>query len=278
MNRHPFNHEAMATTFTIVIADHPRDYARQAAAAAFRELDRLETELSRYVESSDIARANRIGRGETISIGDDALQCLLLSAEVAAATGRAFDVTYASDFGETPADAPVPFTVDPSAHTLTSCAPRLHLDLGAIGKGYALDRLAALLEEWGITTACLSGGGSTVLALDAPAGSPGWPVGIGEDESHRGLDLTRCALSASGLAVQGEHIADPRTQSRPQRTRRTWALAPNAALSDAFSTAFFVSSDPEIAQICSAHPTIGAAWIHHESTLITAGTLKTLVT
>jgi thiamine biosynthesis lipoprotein len=277
MNRHEFNHEAMATTFTVVIADHPRDYARQAATAAFRELERLENELSRYVESSDIARANRIGGGETISIGDDTLQCLLMSAEVAAVTGRAFDITYASDFGSTPSAHAVAFTVDPSAHTLTSCIPRLHLDLGAIGKGYALDQLAALFAEWGITTACLSGGGSTVLALDAPADRPGWPVGIGEGDSHRTLSLTHRALSGSGLAVQGEHIADPRTRSRPDRLDRTWALAPNAALSDALSTAFFVSSDTDIAHLCTLLPDIGAAWIQRDSTLATAGSLSLLI-
>ena len=99
MMRHPFTHEAMATTFTIVIADQLRDYARQATTAAFRELDRLENEFSLYVESSDIARANRMKCGETISIGDDALQCLLLAAEVSLVTGRAFDAAYASDYG-----------------------------------------------------------------------------------------------------------------------------------------------------------------------------------
>jgi thiamine biosynthesis lipoprotein len=198
----------------------------------------------------------------------------MLSAEVAAATGRAFDITYASDLDSTPTAHAVAFTLDPSAHTLTSCVPRLHLDLGAIGKGYALDQLAALLAEWGITTACLSGGGSTVLALDAPAGEPGWPVGIGEGESHRTLSLTHRALSGSGLAVQGEHIADPRTRSRPDRLDRTWALAPSAALSDALSTAFFVSSDTEIAHLCTVFPDIGAAWIRSDSTLARAGSLS----
>ena len=89
MNWPAFHHEAMATTFAIVIADHPRDYARQAAAAAFRELDRLESELSRYVESSDIARANRLAAGETISIGEDALHVLLIAADASLATDRA---------------------------------------------------------------------------------------------------------------------------------------------------------------------------------------------
>jgi FAD:protein FMN transferase len=269
-----FHHEAMATTFAIVIADHPRDYARQAAAAAFRELDRLESELSRYVESSDIARANRLARGETISIGEDALQCLLLAADVSLATNRAFDAAYASERApDQPAATPL-FTLDPAAHTLTSHAARLHLDLGAIGKGYALDRLAAQLSEWAVATACLQSGGSTALALAAPSGHAGWPVGIGDGPTHRTLSLARVALSGSGVAVQGAHLIDPRTAQTAARTRRTWALAPTAALSDALSTAFFILSDSEIAAFCAAHPEIGGAFTASDGALIAHGPLN----
>ena len=272
-----FHHEAMATTFAIIIADHPRDYARQAAAAAFRELDRVESELSRYVESSDIARANRLAPGETIAIGDDALQCLLLAADASLATNRAFDAAYASERApDQPADTPL-FTLDPAAHTLTSHTARLHLDLGAIGKGYALDRMAAQLSEWAVTTACLQSGGSTALALAAPAGHPGWPVGIGEGPAHRLLSLTGVALSGSGIAVQGPHLIDPRTGTPSPRTTRAWALAPTAALSDALSTAFFVLPEEEIAAFCAAHPGIGAASARSDSELITHGTLRQFV-
>ena len=120
MNWPEFHHEAMATTYAVIVADQEHEYARQASAAAFRELDQLESELSRYVESSDIARANRLAPGETITIGDDALQCLLLAADASLATRRAFDAAYASErLIDQPADAPL-FSLDPAAHTLTS--------------------------------------------------------------------------------------------------------------------------------------------------------------
>ncbi len=273
MNWPEFHHEAMATTFAILIADHPRDYARQAAASAFRELDRLESELSRYVESSDIARANRLAPGETMAIGDDALQCLLIAADVSLATYRAFDAAYASVRApDQPDHAPL-FTLDPASHTLTSHTARLHLDLGAVGKGYALDRMAAHLHEWDITTACLQSGGSTALALSAPAGHAGWPIGIGEGPNHRALSLTHVALSGSGIAVQGAHLIDPRTGAACPRTTRTWARARTAALSDALSTAFFVFSDEEIAAFCAAHPGIGGASAVSSTQLVTHGTL-----
>jgi thiamine biosynthesis lipoprotein len=268
-----FHHEAMATDFAIFIADQPAEYARQAAGAAWRELERLENELSRFIETSDIARANRLARGETILIGPDTLQCLLLAAEVCVATDRAFDAAYASEpAGDTP-----PFTLDPDNHTLTSHCPRLQLDLGAIGKGYALDRLAALLADWGVESALLESGGSTALALAPPSETAGWPVGIGEGSAQRVLSLSSVALSGSGIAVKGAHLINPRARATAARQTRVWALASSAALSDALSTAFFVMRDEEIAAFCGRYPEIGAAIVTPGDRLLAHGTLAAYV-
>jgi len=253
-----FSHEAMATTFELSLAGVADRYARQAAGAAWRELDRLESELSRFVESSDIARASRLAPGQSIVIGDDATECLRLAAEWSAATARAFDPTYAST--RDPADAPdAPlFALDPAAHTLTSLTAQLRLDLGAVGKGYALDRLAEVLREWDVASACLQSGGSTVLALAPPPGESGWPVALGEGPARTLVPLAHRAMSASGLAVQGRHLIDPRTGRPAARTARVWSFAPTAAAADALSTAFFVLTDAEVAAFCTAHPATAA--------------------
>lgn len=266
-------HEAMATTFEITIAGQEEAYARQAARAAFRELDRLEGELSRFVESSDIARASRLEAGGAIVIGEDAMECLLIAAEIAQETGRAFDPAYGSERGPDLADDAPAFTLDPPAHMLTARASRLRLDLGAVGKGYALDRLAGVLGDWGVDSACLNSGGSTALALDGPPSRAGWPVGLGEGDARRELALARNALSGSGIAVKGSHLIDPRTQGTAARALRAWASSPSAAVADALSTAFFVMGDAEVAAFCTSHPDVGAALARPDGTLELFGAL-----
>ncbi len=274
---HPtFSHEAMATHFEVTIAGQEHDYARHAATAAFQVLDRLENILSRYIESSDIGRANRLARGESMVVNDETLDCLLIAADLAIATHRAFDPAYAS---QRPADfdpALPPYTLDPDTHTLTSQADALHLDLGAVGKGFALDRMADTLREWGITAARLNAGGSSLLALErAPAaGESGWIVGLGEGAGHRTFPLCGASLSGSGIAVKGSHLIDPRTGETAARLSRVWAYAANAAQADALATAFFVMNEAEIAALCAEHPQIGAALVAPGDELIVHGALR----
>jgi thiamine biosynthesis lipoprotein len=275
MSIHVFSHEAMATHFEVAIDGPDREYARQAAAATFREADRLEQLLSRYIESSDISRANLLARGDSTMISDETLEVLLISADLTLATQRAFDPAYKSRRPvDLPADAPL-YLLDPENHRITSQADRLHLDLGAVGKGFALDRMADILREWGLAAACLNAGGSSVLALETPPvdGPLGWSAGLGEGAVEREIPLLGASLSGSGTAVKGAHLFNPRTGGTAARLTRVWALAPNAAQADALSTAFFVMEVPEVAALCSLHPQIGAALTQPDGTLQTFGAL-----
>ncbi len=144
----------------------------------------------------------------------------------------------------------------------------IDLDLGGIGKGYALDRAGQLLLTWGVPDALLHGGTSTVLALGSPAAASGtepsressertgWPVGIGAGwpGAPERVFLSGRALSGSGTEVKGGHILDPRTGRPARGNLAAWASAPTAALSDALSTAFFVMTADGVEACAARNP------------------------
>lgn len=124
-------------------------------------------------------------------------------------------------------------------------------DLGAIGKGMALDEAAAVLRAAGVTRALLNFGGQ-VLALDAPPGSDGWIVDVA-DPSNRAraahtLTLVHASLSVTGNAERAidaggrrrGHVIDPRTGEPVDRAAAVAVIAPTATAADALSTALFV--------------------------------------
>jgi thiamine biosynthesis lipoprotein len=242
---HVFNHQAMATLFQVRLAGEEAAYAAQAARAAFAEADRLENLLSRFRESSDISAAAGLQPGETLRLSEPAFACLTLARELELATEGAFSVSAAAR-----ATRPEPPRWSlPAPFTLRCEAGRLVFDLGAIGKGFALDRMARELAEWGCPAYLLIAGGSSILAGDPPPDLPGWAAGLGEDHSEPRHWLRHGSLSGSGTAVHGRHIYDPRTGRPAQQRPRAWALAPEAAVSDALSTACMVLTEAEIARV-----------------------------
>src|SRR5688572_2101338 len=92
---HRFAHYAMNCEWEILIAGEEAEYARQAAFAAWDEVDRIETDISRFMMGSDVARLNAAQHGEEIRIGPSALDCLLLAGEISEQTHGAFDVMVA---------------------------------------------------------------------------------------------------------------------------------------------------------------------------------------
>ncbi len=237
----------MATTFSVEV-EHPEPrYARQAVAAAFAELDMLESQLSRFVEGSDVWRINRLRRGETAVVALDTFRCLEAALQVQRRTGGAFDVTYASARTSRPAQR---LHLTPAGCRVGVLAEGVRIDLGGIGKGYSLDRMAALLREWDVTAARLAASTSTILALDSPPGEPGWTVTFGPAGQRRRLALRRAALSASGTGVKGRHVVDPRTHRPTRQHAHAWALAATATEADALSTALLVMTPEQVAQCC----------------------------
>ncbi len=246
-----FQHDAMACTFELYLPEVEPAYAQSAAQAACDEIDRLEALLSRYIPHSDIARINALEPRQSVPVSPETIDCLQLATQVYAATGGAFDIAFRSRRETSTA----PLVFDPAARAVGVQAARVSLDLGAIGKGYAVDRAVAILREWGIQSALVHSGQSTAYALGA------WPIALrnpDQSTSLGSLDLTNAALSGSGQRLHGGHIVDPRTGQPANRYDAAWAVAPVAALSDALSTAFMLMPPDAVQDLCAQWPVVSA--------------------
>ena len=275
---HRFSHQAMATTFEVVVQHEDRAYAQQAGKAAFDELDRIEGELSRYLETSDVTRINHLPAGQAVQVGLDTFECLAISAEVHAQTGGAFDVTVGflvdcwldeDKKPKTPSPEELQFArehtgmplilFDEPTHAVALTKSPVHVDLGGIGKGYGVDRMAEMLREWSIDRALIHGGFSSVLAMDAPRGAEAWPVTLSHPNNRNRtlarLELERISVSGSGVE-KGRHIIDPRIARPVEGRLAAWSMAPDAARADALSTAFMVMTPEEIENYCVENPTV----------------------
>jgi thiamine biosynthesis lipoprotein len=266
----------MATTFSVVIAQADVDatYAAQAANAVRMEVERLEEELSRFRPTSEIWRLGSLQPGQRSRVSLATWDCLSLAKALHGETGGALDITIAplmrlwrnpDGSSRTPPPEELEqvrglvgthlFDLHEEDLSITVHTAPLVLDLGAIGKGYALDQAVSVLHDWGIENALLNAGDSTFLALGHPVDEPAWTVRLDEQHGMRPIPLIDQALSGTGQAEQGQHIMDPRTlQPVPFTTRRRYALAPTAALADGLSTAFAVMSEEEALALCARHP------------------------
>mgnify|MGYP003648878491 CR=1 FL=1 len=286
-----FEHEAMATKFVLHLAT-PSDGSslRPIAEEAFRLLDRLEERLSFYQEGSDVTRINRAKAGDSFRIDEVTYRCLLDAIAVSAATEGAFDpfTGYAALQSKTqtiphhlrdlaPPEAgerePV-LAIDPDQPIVTKLAGRRWLDLGAVGKGAALDTMAEVLKEWDIPSAVLSGGGSSLLVFGAPphGDQDTWTLHLPQSPGNPALQLPApFALGASGDGFQPGHIiGDPGHAPRPQ----SLVMAPSAALADALSTAAILLSDQQLKSIIGDDPRFGVFATHLAAAPMAAGTFS----
>src|SRR5882724_2232613 len=243
---HVFNHHAMATQFQVRIADEEKTYAAQAAQAAFALTDELESHLSRFRANSDISQIAQLAPGEKLRLSEPVFACLEIAKRMELVTRGAFSVCAAALQSQ---PTPPQWTLLKEQFSIRCDGGKLDFDLGAIGKGFTLDRMAEVLREWDCPVFLLVAGGSSILAGDAPTGTTGWSCGLGDDNSLQRYWLKNCSLSGSGLAVKGKHILDPRTGKPAPRQNRTWALTDTAAESDALSTACMVLDEKEITEI-----------------------------
>ena len=262
---------AMGTTVEIFLYATTRDLAAELFEAAFQEIERVEAALSMYRPSSEVSRINTsAGRGPVVT-DPEVFGLIHRALEYSRRTEGAFDITvgplvkawgFFRNEGHIPsaeeltgARASVGWQhveLDDATRSVHFRAPGLALDLGGIGKGFALDCAARTLQRHGIERALLGAGQSSYVAMGAPVGTEGWPITVpSPHNSARALSTIQLhdgSLSTSGsdqqyFEVDGRrysHIIDPRTGQPVTGMIQVTVTAPSATDSDALSTALFV--------------------------------------
>lgn len=256
-----FSHEAMNTTFHLRICEASESTARDMARECCDHLDFLESRLSRFIDDSDVSRINRMQAGQTLYLNQLTHQCLLAALDAYARTGGLFDITLGSriEHRKSGDSGPVPpltgqLTIHPDVPAVTCGAPGREIDLGGIGKGFALDQLRLLLLDWGAEGGLLTAGASSMLAF----GPHAWPVELTGDIDSERIVLSKQSLSASGTAIQGSHIIHPggETAMPAEPCRRVWVTAPTATLAEIWSTSLMLLEPGDIPDFIAGEQTL----------------------
>jgi thiamine biosynthesis lipoprotein len=296
---------AMATRFEMVLHGENPVGLRAAGEEALAEIERLEAQLSLYRASSEIAQLNARAAQGPVRVTPSLFALLGQAQQLHQETGGAFDITvgplvrcwgFLGGGGHLPeaealaaAHASVGMglvELDPEQFTVRFARQGVMLDLGAIGKGYAIERAADILREAGVASALLHGGTSTVYALGHPPEAECWKVAVEAPRRRgdgpragapRGMEARRSGAPAPPLAtvplrdqalslsaVWGRsfqaagktfgHVLDPRTGQPVSGAVLAAVVLPSATETDALSTALLVLGPGGHERIASLRP------------------------
>jgi thiamine biosynthesis lipoprotein len=274
----------MGTRFEIILYGERELYLKTVAEEVFREIERLEAKLSYYNESSDIADLNQRAAHSAVLLDPPLFRLLEQAKQFSEQSEGAFDITVApllECWGFVGGSGALP-PAESLAEALTKVGMHhLHLDasdrsayfdvegvrieLGAIGKGYALAQCVEMLHDFEIESALLHGGTSSVYALGTPPDAEGWKVAVQSPRQEAILahiTLKDISLSVSAPRNKGfqigekryGHVLDPRSGTPISAHLLAALTCPSPLAGDAFSTALLVQ---------------GKAWFPTLSTLLT---------
>ncbi|GAB4135948.1 MAG: FAD:protein FMN transferase [Thermogutta sp.] len=292
--------KAMGGEFQVVFNLAQYEQAMDAGLAAIQLLEPLEDMMSYFRPRGELGRINALAPFGPVPVSQELWNLLLFCRELWEKTDHAFDITagalweawgFARRQGRLPSQPELDeakdcigwqwLDLDDVKKTVAFRKPGIKLNLGSVGKGYALDRLAEKIEEYGVGDFLVHGGKSSVLARGSrieSGGNPaspriGWPVGIA-DPILRGGRLGEIILLDQSLATSGTvfqffyhqgkrfgHVLDPRTGLPVDHCLSVTVVARTAAEADALSTAFFVLG-PDAAQVvCEKMDKVGVVFV-----------------
>jgi len=281
----------MGAVFEIVAYHANPAHASEAMDKAFQEVDRLEQVMSIYKPASDLNQLNRSAHFQAQAVPPDLYQVIRESLHHSQLSEGAFDITagpLAARWKAVGRGEPAPSPDEEKRlrrgvgyrrvelippHRIKFHSSSLEVDLGAIGKGYAVDRAAAVLRSCGIHHALINSGGSTFFGMGSPPAQPGWLVHLRDPSAHfdpRVL-LRENSVSTSeqtppsllGMPSFG-HIIDTAAGEPSKTAIAVSVVAETATASDALSTALLLMGPAKGRDLAKRLRNVAAVWASPE--------------
>jgi len=257
----------MGCLINITLSADFKTQAETVLEKAFQEIKRCETKLSRFLSDSEISRINQQAGTHPVEVDDELFSLLNFSVQLSAVTEGAFDISVgplvalweeAEKNNQQPSSQAIHMTLEKvgsdkiilndQEKTIFFLHPEMQIDLGAIGKGYALDRAVSILRQLGVRFAVVDAG-STIYCLSDT--SINFDIRHPRDpqKTFSAVRLKNQAVSTSAnyerfYRINGSkagHLMDPR-QGMPVPTDILSAsiVSSSSLLSDVLSTAVFI--------------------------------------
>ncbi len=263
---------AMGSSFEARLYGDDEELLDAVAVAVIEEIIRLEGALSRFDPRSEIARINREAGRRPARVDREVFELLERCEQARLVTAGYFDVAASKKAGDcgTPA-----LLLDAKSHTTQFTRPDVSIDLGGVGKGYALDRGREIMLRFGVTCGLLSGGSSSALAIGAPAGKSGWPVAVRHPLKPDAEPVARLELADRGLSCSAvrhpeqrrSDVLNPLTGRPLDGDAACVTLASNATDAEIFSTALLAMGREEAKRYLERAPCrdLVAGWFEPET-------------
>ena len=263
--------DAMGSTYSVAVYGEDSQKLQVAVAQALEEARRLDQLLSNYRPESEWSQVNRLAADQPVPVSEELFRLLAACVEYSRQSEGAFDITvgplmkvwgFYKGTGHLPHRAEVRgalervgyrnILLDPAKMTVRFARQGVEMDPGGIGKGYAVDRMVDILIQNGIRAALVSAAGSSIYALGAPPGEPGWKVSIKDPKDTRRsvetVTLKDESMSTSGnyekfFLAEGKmysHIMDPRTGYPSMGMLSTSVIAPRTLDTEAWTKPYYI--------------------------------------
>jgi thiamine biosynthesis lipoprotein len=291
----------MGTRIYVELWDTDAAHGEASIDAVMAEMRRIDELMSHYKPESPLSHINQHAADYPVEVPKELFDLIKLSTHYSEITEGAFDITYASvgylyDYPEHvhPTEAQIKAALpavnwrnmkfDDARHSVFFEHKGMRIDLGGIGKGYAVDQGIGILQKRGIQHAVVTAGGDTRIIGDHMGRA--WLVAIRHPDDPKKV-VTRIPLSDAAMSTSGDyeryfdengvryhHIIDPKTGHSASKVRSATIIGPTATQTDGMSKTAFVLGPEKALEIINRLPEYDAVFVAPDGKVLYSNGLR----